>query len=110
MNRFLGLLCVLASLAPSIALAAPRKLPNGAGTLSQGEKAFSLDLGYNFPSPILYEVRADFGIRNRFQFGIGASVLVIANVLTLYPKYNFWKTNDERNFLSAYLYPSVLSP
>lgn len=59
-----GTLLVLLLCGP--VFAADNNFVNGAGTLAKGKSAFSLDFGLDYPEPILYGLRGDFGLTDRF--------------------------------------------
>ena len=45
---------------------------NGATPLAKGRKAFSFDLGVEYPEPILYGIRFDYGFVKNYQVGASA--------------------------------------
>lgn len=108
MKRFLALVGALTILYSYNLLASERKLVNGAGTLSSGMWAVSLDLGVNYPEPLLWGFRVDRGFGDRIQLGISGSSLIILNTFAINGLFNVLKTKNDSDFLSIYLSPSVL--
>jgi len=90
------------------AVASDQKLVNGAGTLKGGTFAFSLDLGLDIPEPLLYGLRLDVGLGDRVQIGVGTTIFVAMNTFGLSSKFTLFQTEEESDFLSVYLDPSIV--
>lgn len=96
-------------LSPTTANALERSTVNGAAPLSKGSFAVSFDLGIDFPEPVGYGVRFDFGVLDRIQFGVGFFTLGnLANTAGIYTLFNPLRTKNERHFLSLYVVPAFL--
>lgn len=109
MKSLLQTICLLFVFSWSFSsIASDQKLVNGAGTLQGGVMGASLDLGFDFPEPVFYGLRADFGIGDQVQLGLAGSVFIIANTFGINSLFNFLKSDDGNHFLSLYLNPSVL--
>lgn len=106
MKFFILLLTLLFFNSPLFA--SNQKLMNGAGTMPSGLVGLSFDLGLDVPEPIFYGVRADFGLGDRVQLGVGGSFFVAANSFGVFSLFNVAKSKAEDHFLSFYLNPSVL--
>lgn len=92
----------------AFAAAGDRKMVNGAGTLQDDTWAFSLDLGGAYPEPVIYGVRFDRGIGERFQLGVTGTSLIVLNTLAINALFNVLKTDNDSDFFSLYLTPSVV--
>ncbi|MDO8493962.1 MAG: hypothetical protein Q7S68_01320 [Deltaproteobacteria bacterium] len=113
MKKLQILVLVGSLLAAQTAFSGERKLVEGAGTLEGGDFAISLNLGLDYPEPLIYGLRFDAGIGKRFQLGIGGTAVPIDSdsfLITagLYSKFNFWRSENEANLFSFYFDPFVL--
>ena len=113
MKIYIWLPIFLALLFSTSVFAGERKLVEGAAPLSHKTYAFTADLGIDYPEPILYGVRFDIGLKDRFQLGVGGGVYplnqgeVLATV-GLFSKFNFWRSSDEKHFVSFLFEPFIL--
>lgn len=92
----------------SSALASGQRLVHGAGTIPSGSIALSLDLGLDLPEPFLYGVRLDFGVGDRVQLGVGTTAIGVINLVGIYSTFNVFKSENESDFISLYLIPSLI--
>lgn len=104
MKRFYCLLLVFLCCS---AFAADNNFVNGGGVLNKGRAAFSLDFGGDYGEPVLYGVRGDFGVADRFQIGFGGTFLGVAASGTIINKYNFLKSQSDKNFLTFQFSPAL---
>lgn len=88
--------------------ASGQKLVNGAGTIPSRTFAFGFDMGYTLPEPLLFGMRLDAGVGDRFQIGIGGSVWGVVNAFGINTTSNIIKDADDTHFLSLYLNPYFL--
>lgn len=81
------------------------KLVSGARTLSKGKSAFSLDFGLDLPEPVLYGLRWDRGISDRYQFGIAGSFLGIGMTFALNNTLRLSESRDAKRFFGLQITP-----
>jgi len=104
MKRLLLVLAIF--LISGQAIASDQKLAHGAGTLPHLTRAFTLSLGLEFPTPVLYALQYDIGLGNRVQLGFSASVLLAA-AIEINSMFNVLKTANDSDFLSLYFNPGI---
>jgi len=104
----IALFSVILTLIAGQSFASDQKLVFGAGTIPSRDVAVSLDLGIQLPEPLLYGVRADFGIGDRVQLGIGGTYWGIFAGGGLYSTFNILRNKSKRDFLSLYFNPGFI--
>ena len=87
--------------------ASDQKLAHGAGTLPHLTHTFTLSLGLENPTPLLYALQYDIGLGTRVQLGFLASVLVFINTIEINSMFNVLKTANDSDFLSLYFNPGI---
>lgn len=94
------------AMAPTRSIPAKAKLAEGAGTLPKGTGAFSLDLGIGTPGPLLYDVRYEFGITDRFQLGVRGTTVAITAGAGLPAAFNLFTSGDGAHLVGLRMSPS----
>jgi hypothetical protein len=88
-------------------MASDQKLVHGAGTLPHLTSAITLSLGYEFPTPFIYAIRYDIGLGNCVQLGLSASLSGLVNTVDMHSMFNILKTENDSDFLSLYINPTI---
>lgn len=96
------------------AFASDQKLVHGAGTLPHLTSAVTLNIGGEFPTPIIYDLQYDIGLGNRVQLGLSATALLFwiygsGNMfgIEVHSMFNVLKSDRDSDFLSLYLNPGI---
>ena len=73
MKRYFLVFVLACCLLGRQAFASDQKLVHGAGTLPHLTSAFTLSVGGEMPTPLVYALRYDIGLGNRVQLGLSGS-------------------------------------
>lgn len=81
---------------------------HGAGTMTAGTKAFTLELGADFTTPALANIRFDFGVGDRVQLGVSGMYWGIAANAGIHTTFNLMTSATQKHLLSFQFNPQYI--
>lgn len=109
MKRYFLVFVLACCLLGRQAFASDQKLTHGAGTLPHLTSAFTLSVGGEMPTPLVYALRYDIGLGNRVQLGLSGSWFLGITAVEIHSMFNVLKPDSDRDFLSLYLNPGFIN-